>query len=202
MSYHRSRVVSPAAPVDQLVIFVPRRNGDALLGFEVASEFGIHERALDSPEGIPVAGGSDRQTGDRHLGTGHERAEETGSAISGKRHTGSIPAVDHGRPLGAVPQDVTAPSRNSDPSTSHAAGAEQVESGRAAAHAWIVLAVLKSASEPLTYREVHKRCVDRIAEAAEVQKRLDSLRTAGLAETAPDRKCTVTLREVQTWRAK
>jgi hypothetical protein len=131
--------VSPAAPVDQLVIFVPRRNGDALLGFEAPPELG---------------------------------------------------------------DELTAQSRASDPSTSHAAGAEQVKSGRAAAHAWIVLSVLKSASEPLTYREVHKRCVDRIAEAAEVQKRLDSLRTAGLAATAPKRECTVTLREVQTWRAK
>jgi hypothetical protein len=91
-------------------------------------------------------------------------------------------------------------SRRNDPESSHVAAREHQQSGAAATHAAIVIAVLRASGEPLTYREVHRRAD--IVEAVEVMRRLDDLRRQELVETGPQRICRVSGRLAQTWRVK
>lgn len=112
-------------------------------------------------------------------------------------------ACGHVRQLPMFEDEAAPPApqaRQSDPPTSHAAALEQQRSGRASCHAAIILRVLNAATEPLCYREIHRRCEGEIIEPVEVMRRLDGLRAVGLVVTGPARECRVSGRQAMTWR--
>lgn len=95
-----------------------------------------------------------------------------------------------------LPLELRARARATDPGPSHAAARSMNDSGAAASHAALVLTALKQHG-PSTYRELARHVPE--LEAAEVQRRLDGLRKAGLARTGSSRACSVTRREAQVW---
>lgn len=110
-----------------------------------------------------------------------------------------------------LPRSAPPIARATDPGTSWSAAREQTASGAREAHKAILLDRLRELGSDLTYRELWTSLGGRIAEAVEVQRRLNDL--APLDETgAPlpwqpvlrgaDRKCIVSGRSAQTWWAR
>ena len=93
---------------------------------------------------------------------------------------------------------LTAPmARRSDPASSHVSA---LEHGERAHHAALILEAV-IAETGLTYREIHARLAGRIREAVEVQRRLNDLAHEGLIERTTTRRCSISDRLAQTWRA-
>lgn len=96
-----------------------------------------------------------------------------------------------------------APSRRTDPQSSHDAGAQHAKSGRLHGCAAIVLEILKRAGKPLTYREIWREATDAeretLREAVMVMRRLDSLRNAGLVRRGKVRVCGVSSEKASEW---
>ena len=98
--------------------------------------------------------------------------------------------------------ELTAPiSRWSDPSSSHFAAADMIDSPRRDSECRMILGALKYAGKPASYREVHSLLDGKIREAVEVQRRLSDLRHAGLVKNGTQRKCSISGRPAQTWEA-
>lgn len=92
-------------------------------------------------------------------------------------------------------------SRRSDPDSSRLAAAT-VAGDQQQSECSMILACLRSAEVPATYREVWWILKARIPEAVEVMRRLDNLRTAGLVRNPPGRRrCAISGRPVQVWEA-
>lgn len=88
--------------------------------------------------------------------------------------------------------------RRTDPPTSHEAAQEVCRSGRAQAHAAIVLAIVQ-AHPGLTYREIATHCE---LDAVEVMRRLNDLERADRVEKGPIRQCSSNHHRMATWNPK
>ncbi len=91
-------------------------------------------------------------------------------------------------------------SRNSDPESSSLA-ADSVAGSQQQSECRAILEALRTGYAPRTYRELHRIVKHRIPEPAEVNRRLDDLRKAGLVRTCERRACRVSGRLAQTWEA-
>ena len=92
-------------------------------------------------------------------------------------------------------------SRRRDPSSSRIA-ASTVAGEQQQSECRAILALLRAEGRALSYREIWVRLKPRIAEAVEVMRRLDNLRTDGYVQNEPQKRiCTVSRRPVQTWEA-
>ena len=96
-----------------------------------------------------------------------------------------------------------APSRASDPQTSHLAGAKHAKSGKLKGNAAIVLAILKRAGKALTYREIFSHGTDleraALSEPVMVMRRLDTLSKRGLVTPGAERVCDVSGNVAREW---
>lgn len=117
-------------------------------------------------------------------------SDEQGTLFTTRTHAGRVLSVEISAPI----------ARTTDPATSHEAAREQTGSGRRAAHAAAVLAVVRRVPD-LTYREIAARCPD-IREAVEVMRRLSDLREAGEVEQGEARPCRISGRQATTWHPK
>jgi hypothetical protein len=93
--------------------------------------------------------------------------------------------------------------RRTDPPSSKKAAAKQKASGRINSGANIILAILRRAVRPCTYREIWSLGTDaeraKLHEANTVAKRLTILERRGLVRAGPERTCSVGGNDARVW---
>lgn len=98
-----------------------------------------------------------------------------------------------------------APSRATDPETSHEAGRKYAESGKLRGNMLIVYSILKRVGQPMTHREVWHAATsaerESIREENIILKRLNDLRSKGVVRNGEVRICKISDSMVQTWEA-
>ena len=93
--------------------------------------------------------------------------------------------------------------RRTDPKSSHRAAERQVSKGKVNTGVEIILAILKRAQRPLTYRELWAAGSDedreKLREPSTIAKRLPTMERRGLVRAGPERLCSVGQMKAREW---